>query len=265
MNLALYFEYARMSFLQMLTYRVRYAIGVLTYLVHVAVYWFVWSAVYEHGDSFGGFTLGQMTTYISLGWVARSFYYNNIDWDIYEQVNSGKVALDLLKPVSFQAIHMARGVGESLFRLLLFALPSGLVVFSVFPIQAPSSIEALLGFILCTSLALLINLQLNFLVGLLAFRIRSVMGIMRAKYVAMQILTGLIVPISIYPQWAQNIFYLTPFPYIANVPLSSYLGKLSSAELINALIVQLGWWLLLLWASQRLWRLLKRDLVIQGG
>ena len=91
------------------------------------------------------------------------------------------------------------------------------------------------------------------------------MGIMRAKYVAMQILTGLTVPISFYPGWLQKVFFLTPFPYIANVPLSIYLGKMAHQELVNALLIQIAWVVGLYMLGKWFWRSNLRRLVIQGG
>ena len=39
--------FARIGFLNMLAYRARYYVGVLTYLFNVAVYYFIWRAVFR--------------------------------------------------------------------------------------------------------------------------------------------------------------------------------------------------------------------------
>ena len=46
-----YTEYVRISFQKMLAYRVSYMIGVVTYVIHVAVYYFLYKALYQDHNS----------------------------------------------------------------------------------------------------------------------------------------------------------------------------------------------------------------------
>jgi len=78
--------FARIGFLNMLAYRARYYVGVLTYLFNVAVYYFIWRAVFSHSPTVVGLSLAEMTTYLAVGWTIRSFYFNEIDRDIAAQV-----------------------------------------------------------------------------------------------------------------------------------------------------------------------------------
>ena len=43
-----------------------------------------------------------MITYVSVGWMIRSFYWNTIDQEMAYEVIEGKIAMDLIKPVSVQ-------------------------------------------------------------------------------------------------------------------------------------------------------------------
>jgi len=142
-------------------------VGIITYLIYIAVYYAIWRAVYASapggangpagagtggaGSStlgvLSGFNLAQMTTYVAIGWVSRSFMFNNLDRDIERKVIDGSLSMDLLKPVDFQAMQYARVLGEGLFRLILFALPTALIAFPMFGIAAPSGIGA--GFRIC--------------------------------------------------------------------------------------------------------------------
>ena len=44
--LAPYLEFSRIGFVNILAFRLRYYTGILTYLINVTVYYFIWSAVY---------------------------------------------------------------------------------------------------------------------------------------------------------------------------------------------------------------------------
>ena len=69
---------------------------------------------------------------------------------------------------------VAGAVGESLFRLLCFSVPIGAVLFLLYPIQPPASVLHAGAFLLSCTLALLILVHVNFLVGLSALRLKSI-------------------------------------------------------------------------------------------
>ena len=117
--LAPYREFSRVGFVNILAFRLRYYTGILTYLINVTVYYFIWSAVYgpragtAAGASLAGYNLPQMLTYVSVGWIIRSFYWNTIDQEMAYEVIEGKIAMDLIKPVSVQWMWISRAMGES--------------------------------------------------------------------------------------------------------------------------------------------------------
>ena len=135
-------SFTRIGFLNMLAYRARYYVGVLTYLFNVAVYYFIWRAVFQHSPTVVGLTLTEMMTYVAVGWTIRSFYFNEIDRDIAAQVQEGRLAMNLIRPVDFQTVMVFDAAGQSAFRAVLFTLPIGIVVAILFPVRPPASVAA---------------------------------------------------------------------------------------------------------------------------
>src|SRR5712692_9073220 len=131
--------FARVGFLNMLAYRARYYVGVLTYLFNVAVYYFIWRAVFAQSPAVAGLRLPEMITYIAVGWTIRSFYFNEIDRDIAAQVQEGRLAMNLIRPVDFQMVMIADAAGQSAFRAVLFTLPISVVLALLFPLKGPAS------------------------------------------------------------------------------------------------------------------------------
>src|SRR5450755_1923519 len=84
-----YAEFARVGFVNILAFRLRYFTGIITYFLNVTVYYFIWSAVYHSGQSIAGYNMAQMITYVSVGWIIRSFYWNTIDQEIAYEVIEG--------------------------------------------------------------------------------------------------------------------------------------------------------------------------------
>ena len=264
----LYLAFGRNAFLTMLAYRLRYYMGILTYLLFVSVHYFIWQAVYAGkgpGAALNGFTLEEMVTYVAVGWIARSFYFSNIDEEVDDIVTSGQVGNYLIRPVDFQVMLYARAIGESLFRLLFFCVPILLVVTWVFPIAAPASSEAFLLFSLSTVLGFFVLAGINFTIGLSAFYLKSIRGLMRAKYFIVQLFSGLLLPISFFPQWLRSVVDLLPFKAVAFVPLQLYLGKIQSDKALFALASQLIWIVVLFVFGRWYWLRAARRLTVQGG
>ena len=126
--LRVYAEFIRVGFVNTLAYRLRYYTGIVTYFIYVTVYYFIWKAIYAHSSQIGGFDFSHILTYIAVGWIIRSFYFNNVDQDMANQVIEGKLAMDLIKPVNIQFMYVAQAFGECLFRAVMLSLPSALLL-----------------------------------------------------------------------------------------------------------------------------------------
>ena len=258
-------SFVRIGFLNMLAYRARYYVGVLTYLFNVAVYYFIWRAVFRNTPTVVGLTLPQMITYVAVGWTIRSFYFNEIDRDIAAQVQEGRLAMNLIRPVDFQTVMIADAAGQSAFRAALFTVPIGIVIVLLFPVQPPASLAAGGLFLLSALLSFFLVAALNFVVGLIAIWTKSIAGILRAKYLVLEMLSGLLIPTTLFPQPFRSILFASPFPHINYTPAALYLGKAVGAEAARLLLLQAAWTVVLLFLGQVVWRRSRHRITIQGG
>lgn len=264
-QVGIYCEFGRIAFLKTLAYRLRYYTGVISYMINISVYYFIWKAIFTHSQDIEGYDLSDMVTYVCVGWIARSFYYNNIDREIAGQVTEGRIATELIKPIHYPLSHISQALGESTFRLILFSLPISAIAMLIFPLKLPSSPTHLFLFLLSTFLSFLIFAEINFLVGLCALGMKSILALIRAKYFLVELLSGLLIPISFFPPQLQSLSRALPFQHISYTPLRIYLGKLQGESLIMALVLQ-GFWVVGLYALGNLfWSLAVRKISIQGG
>lgn len=263
-----YLAFARTSFLNLLAYRARYFVGILTYFFNVTVWYYIWRALFEQAPPLGrigGFTFPEMLTYVATGWALRSFYFNEVDRDIASQVQEGRLAMALVKPVDFQAMTLARALGESAFRAVLFAGPIAAVLFLVYPLKAPASPAALLLFALSGVLSALLVGAINFCVGLVAIRTKSILGFLRAKYLVLELLSGLLIPPTLFPEAVRPVLLWLPFPHMNYTPGRIYLGLVTGREAAFALALQAGWTVALIALGRLLWRSTERHVELQGG
>ncbi len=260
-----YAEFSRVGFVNILAFRLRYFTGIITYFLNVTVYYFIWSAVYRGGHAIAGYNLAQMITYVSVGWMIRSFYWNTIDQEMAYEVIEGKIAMDLIKPVSVQWMWISRAIGESAFRLGLLTLPTAVVVALVFPVQGPASRENFLLFLVAVFDSFFLMAAINFMIGTCAIPLKSILALIRAKYWLIELLSGLLIPMSFFPDRVQRVLAWLPFEHIAYTPLQIYLGKLDRGSALRALGIQWLWVIALLWLAHVWWERAARKITIHGG
>jgi ABC-2 type transport system permease protein len=265
---ALYAEFTRITFLKMLAYRLRYYTGVISYLIFVAGNTFLFRAIYAAapaGASLGGYDRDSIVTYLALAWIGRSLVFNNIDRELGALVAEGDIAQTLTKPYDFQAATYFGAAGELLFRLVLFTIPISVVVFPLFGVAAPASASAGAAAAISFVLAFLVSTGLNFVVGTFALRLKSILGLVRAKIVLSEFLTGALVPLSFFPDTARRLVEASPFPAVGYVPVTIWMGKRTGTDLASALLAQAAWALALYVLGALLWRTGIRRTTVQGG
>ncbi len=260
-----YLDVIRIRFLMMLAYRVNYYSGILIYALNIGAYYFLWQAVYGTKETLGGLSVLQMTTYVAVSWMARAFYFNNLDQEIAQEIRDGSVAVQFIRPYQYLLVKMMQGFGEGLFRLLLFSTPGMFIVSLLFPLDFPRDPKVWAVFLVMLFFSFLINSQINILTGLFAFFVENNQGMMRMKRVVVDLCSGLIIPLSFFPQWGQAVLKLLPFQAITYLPGSVFTGRLAGEAVWSALGTQLFWFLLLLVPIAAIWKMARSRLFIQGG
>ena len=263
---ATYLEFVRIGFVNILAFRLRYYTGILTYLINVGVYHFIWQALYAGANGpIAGFSLPEMLSYVNVGWILRSFYWNTIDQEMAYEVLEGKIAMDLIKPVSVQWMWLTRAMGESAFRLCLLTAPTAVAIWLLFSVRGPASAAHLALFALAALGSFLLMGAINFMAGTCAIPLTSILALIRAKFWLIEMLSGLVIPLSFFPPVLRKISAWLPFEHIAYTPLQIYLGKLSPAASLRLLAIQYAWIAILLFLGDRWWRRATRKITIHGG
>jgi ABC-2 type transport system permease protein len=255
----------RIRFLTMLAYRLNYISGILTYVVYTGGYYFLWSAVYSGRGDVGGLTAIQMTTYLVVSWMTRSFYFNNLDSEIADEIKSGAVAIQLIRPYHYLLGKLVSAFGEGLFRLLFWMLPGIGIAVLLFPVALPKSPATYAMWALAGLLAFLVNALLNAAFGLFTFFLHSAQGLRWAKRLATDLLSGLFIPLHLFPGWARAVVDWLPFQAIAYLPNMIFTGGLTGPGAWRAIGLQAAWAVILGLVTLAFWRRARRYLIVQGG
>ena len=264
---ALTLEFAHSSFMIMLAHRVRYVVGVLNYIVYVAVNYYLWQALYA-ADPNGvkaGYTLAQMQTYVSVNWIMRSAYFSNSDNILAARINTGQITSDLLRPTSLLLQFYGSALGEVVFRAAFMAAPVLVLALFIFNIQLPASLLHGALFIYSGFLAFHLFFAVNFLTGLCAVYTEKLQGFLWAKFMLLQFMSGLLLPFPFFPEPLKTIFEWLPFGGMAQVPLDIYLGRIETKNLAFQLGLQTVWTIVLILACDWMWNHVRRRLSVLGG
>jgi ABC-2 type transport system permease protein len=195
----------------------------------------------------------------------RSFYWNTIDQEMAYEVIEGKIAMDLIKPVSMLWMWISRAMGESAFRLGLLTAPTAVVIALIFPMRGPASGRQF-GLFLCAALGSFFLMgAINFMAGVCAIPLKSILALIRTKYWLIELLSGLLIPISFFPKSIQNVLAWLPFEHIAYTPLQIYLGKLDFHHSLIAVGEQWCWVIVLLVLAHFWWERSLSKITIHGG
>ena len=64
--------------------------------------------------------MAQMTTYVAISWMARAFYFNNLDREIADEIRTAVSRFNFIRPYSYLIGEDDAGLGRRVFPAALF-------------------------------------------------------------------------------------------------------------------------------------------------
>ncbi len=263
-NLGFLLAMARVGFAMYLAYPAGVLMVFASYPIVILMYRFVFGAVYESRADIAGYDLGAILTYVTISWILNTFYMTPTGRHLGARVRDGQVAMDLIKPINLQGIYLGMSLGRTAFRLVFATIPLALVFLLAGGVRAPS--PALLPqFLLAILLGYLMNFQLDYMIGLVAFFLEYNNGIRWGIRLVMNIAGGMVIPLSYFPESLARIFGYLPTQYMFFQPLQLYLGKVTPQQGWVLVAQGLAWVCVLFTLAQLMQRSGARRLSISGG
>jgi len=264
--------FAVSSIQRLLSYRINFFLFFLGNILRAFVTYAIWLAVYEaSGHSSGliqGFSLADMTVYVFLSFVVQEVIHSEADWTIANEVLSGRIAINLVRPISYQWRLLFENLGANIYNFFVRVMPVWLILHWVLWQQYEIGIPGLLTlslFLLSLVFSFFILFFLNLCFGFLAFYTTKIWGLTGVKYILIEFFSGAVVPLSFFPLWAQNVMDYFPFRSMLYDPMLIYLGKIPFNEIGHTLLIQLFWVSVMGLLSLWVWNSSIRRLTILGG
>ncbi len=252
-------------FRELLQYRAAAVAGMGTQLFWGLIRVMIFEAFYRSSGAAHPMELGDVMTYVWLGQAFLALLPWNIDLNLRAQIRSGGIGYELLRPVDLYNYWFSRSLAWRAAPTLLRAPLLIVFAFIVMGMGAPPSWESTGAFILSMAGAVLLSAAISALFNITILWTLSADGMLGLAPAIITILSGMIVPIPLYPDWAQTILNILPFRGLVDVPFRLYLGHIPPSELPMLLAHQLAWTAAIILLGR--WVLSRglRQAVIQGG
>ncbi len=240
-----YAEIAKILFKVQIAWRFDVAISVLFTVSKILFAYILWGAIFGKNVTIAGFTFPMMLSYyITSSFLSQIEMSDGVSSEIGDRIRGGTFSKYMVVPVNTQGYFIAQSFGKMAFYLIFNLLVTVVWVF-VFSIKfsVTSSIFVIIATIIMIILGFLFMIQLNYFLGILAFKFQDISIFLMIKGNIVAFITGTLVPLVLLPQGIVSIMRFFPFYYVTYLPSMLLIGKNESEALIG--IIVLSAWLLL--------------------
>ena len=252
-------------FRMLLQYRMAAFAGFTTQLFWGLMRVMIFTAFYYSTTKSQPMSLEQVITYVWLGQAMLAMLPWNVDAEIRQMIRTGTVAYELVKPVDLYWLWFSRSVAMRTAPTILRAVPMLIIGGLFFGMKLPASWESAGAWAISMGAALLLACALTTLLTMSILWTISGEGMARLLMIGVMVFSGMIVPLPLFPDWAQSVLNFMPFRGIADIPYRLYTGHIPPDRLLWAVGHQLIWTLAIVIIGRWLLSLGTRKLVVQGG
>lgn len=223
------------------------------------------ATVQAAGGELKGYDAGAMLAFVWLGQGMLGLFNLSGRDVLAERIRSGDVVVDFLRPLSIQGAGLATFMGERLFTLFPRTIPTLTIgALTTGFALAPGATPYLLG-VPSVLMGMALTYLTVYLVSMTGLWLVETRGLQVAYMVLAGFLSGMYIPVALFPGWLKAIAYATPGPSMLMTPLDILIGRLQGSDAVSMLGVQVLWLVITAVAGVLLTRAGRRHLEVQGG
>ena len=209
----------------------------------------------------------SVATYV---WLQQAFFRMVLssDPELLDKIRTGAIAYDLCRPMDLYGYYYFRIVAQKAVGSLLRGIP--MLIFALclpegWRIQLPSSFFALMLSLVSLFFGLLCISALENITMGITMRTLDPRGMQAMLNLLMTLLSGNILPLTLYPDQWQRVITLLPYAQLLDSPIRLYTGVRALSEAAWVLMLQLFWTVILILGGLLLWNRNREHLTVQGG
>lgn len=251
-----------------LVYRGDFMLGTLMRFLPTLTQIFLWWAIFdvisaqprEQSDgTIAGYRFGDMVAYYLLITISRAFSsMPGLPTGISKSIRSGEVKKYLIQPVDMLGSLLVQRVAHKLVYYWIAAIPFALVFYLCrgFFLNGWPAAEVLVIFFTSLLLSFLLGFFLEACLGLISFWFLEVASLTFIYMLMSFLLSGHMFPLELLPESPVNVRLMVeylPLKYLAYFPVAVFLEKMTYAEMLRGLWIELAWVVFFVLLSRWLW------------
>lgn len=223
------------------------------------------ATVQAAGGELKGYDAGAMLAFVWLGQGMLGLFNLSGRDPLGERIKSGDIVVDFLRPLSIQGAGLATFLGERVFTLIPRTIPTLSVgALTTGFALAPGVLPYLLA-VPSVLMGMTITYLTVYLVSMAGLWIVETRGLQVAYMVLFGFLSGLYIPVALFPDWLRVLAYCTPGPSVMMTPLDILIGRVQGSHALGLMGMQVAWLVVLAAGGALLTRAGRRHLEVQGG
>jgi ABC-2 type transport system permease protein len=237
----------------------------MTNLLGYCIFVFIWREVYRQGTGTEAVRRTELFAYLAMAFVLNFALTLAFESRFAQRLRAGSVTADLLRPLGFTPFQLAQAFGDAAMNLVM-VFPLFLVgwLYLGAALLPPDVLHGILGLV-SIALAFLVNFGISYLCMQASFVTYSSYGMHFTRLALHQVFSGLVAPLTLFPQPLRGIAERLPFRHVIDTPASVWLG-LTPLECVPQMLAEQALWAVALIAiSAGLLRLVLRWHQTQGG
>jgi ABC-2 type transport system permease protein len=255
--------------MESLHYRLGTFVTLFANLIYLVLVYYLWKAIYASSgvDVVNGMTFTDTMIYLILATSLFNFLEMFVVWDMSRSIQSGKIILDLLKPLKFRTYTFWSYSGSHVVSFIMTFIPTFIIVMIITKGAIPMGLN-LVYFLISTLFALIVNFNIEMIVATICLYTESTWGINIVKETIVLLLSGASIPLAFFPEKLRAVVDFMPFRAVYDIPLTILLEK-NGADTLQGLLPMFGFqliWIVILTAAGSLfWNYSVKKITVNGG
>ncbi len=247
-----------MELRQLITYRADFWINFFGQtFISLTIAYFLWDSIFLSAQTkvMNGFTIqGMIFYYLCVPLIFRVQQGQGIGF-ISREIYDGGLNKYLLYPIDIFKYKTATYLANATFFLLqLFFL---ILVYNIFfydPNVYSFSLLAGIKFLILLVIASLSFFYLFLCCELMAFWFDNIWSLGVILRFITSFFGGALIPLAFFPNWAQEILRLTPFPYLIDFPMKALLNQLDTHQFLINTTISIIWMIMFRFLALSIWK-----------
>lgn len=237
-----------------LIYRAVAVVWILTDTIPALVMPLLWMASFNGRSEIGGFGRSDFAAYYLVLLFVTNLVQCHVLWEMATDIKEGRFSTYLIRPFAYQTMHYLGFLAWRITRTALFLPVFALVAFLFRRELGGAQFHPGAAFFASLVLGHFVSFFITYAFGLLALFFVETRSLFNFWYMPLIIFSGQIAPLELFPPAWRTVANFLPFRYTIALPTEILLGRLTPAETLRGLVMQLAWIALAYVAGRVLWR-----------